>query len=227
MSPTLPEILFSDNHLIAVNKPAGMLTQSSSRSTESLLEVTRAWIKEKYQKPGKPYLGLLHRLDRPVAGVVLFARTSKAAGRLSQQFRDHSVEKYYRAWVEGAPQPEEVVLIHYLRKEKSKKSTVFPRPTPEAKKAELHYHVLQSTSDISEMEIQLMTGRFHQIRAQLSFIGHPVLGDMSYRSRHPWIPGQIALYASKLIFTHPVTLERITVEAPLPVNWSTLPLKPD
>jgi len=209
-----------DNHLIAVNKPAGLLTQSNSKDSPSLLEFTRQWLKEEYHKPGKVYLGLVHRLDRPVAGVVLFARTSKAAARFSRQFREHTVQKFYRARVEGVPENKKDTLIHYLRKEKSKKTTVFPRPTPDAKQAELDYRVVESSAGTSELEVLLKTGRFHQIRAQLSFIGHPVLGDTQYRSRHPRPPGQIALYASKLIFAHPVTHEQTTIEAPAPDGWA-------
>ena len=146
MSHPPPEIIFSDNHLIAVNKPAGLLTQSNTRDSPSLLEITRQWIRDEHNKPGKVYLGLLHRLDRPVAGVVLFARTSKAADRLSRQFREHTVQKIYRACVEGVPEKKEDSLVNYLRKEKSRKATVFPRPTPDAKKAELTYRVMRSSS---------------------------------------------------------------------------------
>lgn len=227
MTPPPLDILYSDNHLIAVNKPAGLLTQSSSSDADSLLERTRYWIKEDSGKPGNVFLGMVHRLDRPVAGVVLFARTSKAAGRLSRQFREHEVQKIYRACVEGIPKPDEGTLTHYLRKEKSRKTTVFPRPTPEAKQAELIYRLLQSSDEISELEVTLKTGRFHQIRAQLSFIGHPILGDTLYRSGHSWLPGQIALYARQLTFTHPIQGETVVLTCPPPSNWPMESIHPE
>lgn len=196
-----------------------MLTQPTSKDSGSLLEWTRQWIKEEHDKPGNVYLGMVHRLDRPVAGVILFARTSKAASRLSQQFQDHSVQKFYRASVEGIPDKNEDTLIHYLRKEKSRKATVFPRPAPDAKKAELFYRVQQSTDAMSELEVNLITGRFHQIRAQLSMIGHPVWGDTLYRSHHNPSDGKIMLYASKLIFAHPISGDSVTLTCPPPVDW--------
>ena len=220
MNHPSPQILLSDNHLIAVNKPAGLATQTKGRGSSSLIEIVREWIREEQQKPGQVYLGLIHPLDRPVAGVVLFARTSKAANRLSRQISEHAVQKVYRACVEGVPENKNSTLIHYLRKEKSRKATVFPRPTLDAKQAELTYHVVQSSPTVSELEVTLNTDRFNQIRAQLSFIGHPVLGDTLYRSRYKLGPGQIALYASQLIFTHPVSAEEITIVCPPPSGWS-------
>ena len=213
-------ILYLDNHLIAVAKPAGALTQSGNKDAPSLLEMTREWIRKKYGKPGNVYLGLIHRLDRNVAGLVLFARTSKAAGRLSKQFRERAVQKYYRAAVEGTPENKKGALTHYLRKEKSLKSTVFPRPAPGAKKAEMVYNVAESSETTSILEIELKTGRFHQIRAQLSFLGHPVIGDVKYGASAA-LPGkQIALYASRLVFRHPVSGEETCVECPPPERWS-------
>ncbi|MCF8719870.1 RluA family pseudouridine synthase [Nitrospina gracilis] len=209
-------ILYVDNHLIAVDKPAGVLTQSDAPGAPNLLDQTRDWIKNEYGKPGKVYLGLVHRLDRPVSGVVLFARTSKAASRLSEQFRNHTARKFYLARVEGTPEKETDRLVHYLRKEKSIKTTVFPRPTPEAKQAELTYTVLEKKGGTSLLEVELHTGRFHQIRAQLAFIGHPLVGDAKYRAKSTLPEGRIALHAHRLIVTHPVTKEPLTLESPTP-----------
>lgn len=219
MTPPPLDILYSDNHLVAVHKPAGLATQSSAADDDSLLARTRQWIKEKYGKPGNVYLGMVHRLDRPVAGVVLFARTSKAASRLSRQFRDNEVQKIYRACVEGIPEKTEDTLAHYLRKEKSRKATVFPRPAPDAKNSELHYRVLHTAEDKSELEVTLKTGRFHQIRAQLSFIGHPVWGDGLYRSRYKLSDGSIRLYARQLVCTHPVNGKTLSITCPPPSDW--------
>jgi len=206
-------ILHVDNHLIAVHKPAGVLTQSDVRGAPNLLDQTRDWIKREFNKPGNVYLGLVHRLDRPVAGVVVFARTSKAASRLSEQFRNNTVRKVYRACVEGVPEKTTGRLVHYLRKEKSMKATVFPRPTPDAKQAELTYTVLEERGETSILEIELHTGRFHQIRAQLAFIGHPIVGDTKYRAQTSLPENRIALYAHRLIIQHPTTGETLTLES--------------
>lgn len=221
------DVLYLDNHLIAVAKPAGLPTQSESKDAPSLLEMTRDWIKREYKKPGKAYLGLVHRLDQNVTGVVLFARTSKAASRLSKQFRESAVKKFYRAAVEGVLKKKQDTLTHYLRKEKTLKSTVFPRPTPEAKKAELTYSVIKSSPTVSKLEIELKTGRFHQIRAQLSFLGHPVIGDVKYGASAVLPKKQIALYARKLVFRHPVSDEEVTIECPPPDFWSSIAMGAD
>ena len=213
-------ILYLDNHLIAVAKPPGLPTQSESMDRPSLLELTRQWVKLEFKKPGKAYLGLVHRLDSPVAGAVLFARTTKAASRLSRQFRERSVKKFYRAIVEGIPQAKHGSLTHYLRKEKSLKSTVFPRPTPDAKIAEMTYTIEESLSNKSILEIELKTGRFHQIRAQLSFLGHPIIGDLKYGASTALPENNIALYACKLIFHHPISDKEIVIESPQPNHWA-------
>lgn len=213
-------IIFLDNHLIAVNKPAGLPTQSDRSRAPSLLETTRAWLKKNFDKPGNVYLGLVHRLDRNVSGVVLFARTSRAASRLARQFRERSVKKVYRVLVDGRPKQANGELVHYLRKEKSLKATVFPRPAPDAKRAELSYSLIESNEKTSLLEINLKTGRFHQIRAQLSFSGHPILGDRKYgsQSESPLLEG-IALYASTLVVQHPISGESIAIKSPPPSGW--------
>ncbi|MFQ5673940.1 MAG: RluA family pseudouridine synthase [Nitrospinales bacterium] len=213
------EILYLDNHLIAVYKPFGMLTQGDRSGAPSLFDLTKSHIKKEFAKPGRVFLGLLHRLDRPVAGVVLFARTSKAAGRLSQQFREKTVQKIYRAAVLGIPENKQGELTAYLKKERNLKATVYPRPTKDARQARLAYRVLDSLPGGCVLEVIPHTGRFHQIRAQLAFLGHPIIGDVKYRAPHP-LPGRrIALYAQKLVFRHPVSGGETSVESPEPPDW--------
>ena len=220
----IDRIIYIDNHLIAVTKPAGLLTQPDRNTDESLIDQTRQWIKEKYNKPNNIFLGLVHRLDRNVSGVVLFARTSKAASRLSKQFREGTIKKHYRAIVLGKLKEEHTTLVHYLRKEKSLKATVFPRETPAAKRSELSYEVIYSLENKSLLEVSLSTGRFHQIRAQMAFIGHPIMGDVKYGAPEPLPNQEIALYAHKLVFSHPVSNEEITLTAPEPKTWEQFKL---
>ena len=224
MTHPIDRIIYIDNHLIAVTKPAGLLTQPSSNTDESLIDQTRQLIKEKYNKPNNIFLGLVHRLDRNVSGVVLFARTSKAASRLSKQFREGTPKKHYRAIVVGKLKKENTTLVHYLRKEKSLRATVFPRETPTAKRSELSYKVINSLEKKSLLEVSLSTGRFHQIRAQMAFIGHPIIGDVKYGAPEPLPNQEIALYAHKLVFSHPVSNEEITLAAPEPKTWEQFKL---
>jgi len=220
----IDRIIFIDNHLIAVTKPAGLLTQPDRNTDESLIDQTRQWLKEKYNKPNNIFLGLVHRLDRNVSGVVLFARTSKAASRLSKQFREGTPKKHYRAIVLGKLKEEHTTLVHYLRKEKSLRATVFPRETPTAKRSELSYEVINALENKSLLEVSLSTGRFHQIRAQMAFIGHPIIGDVKYGAPEPLPNQEIALYAHKLVFSHPVSNEEITLTAPEPKTWEQFKL---
>ena len=213
------DILYLDNHLIAVVKPAGLLTQTDHTGDDSLVEKVRQWIRDECNKPGNIFLGLVHRLDRNVSGVVLFARTSKAASRLSRQFREGTPTKIYRAIVHGTLKEKQATLIHYLRKEKSLKATVFPRETPSAKRAELSYEVIESRENKSLIEVTLATGRFHQIRAQMAFTGHPIMGDVKYGAPDPLANHKIALHAHKLVFSHPVSNEETTLTAPDPDDW--------
>ena len=224
MTHPIDRIIFIDNHLIAVTKPAGLLTQPDRNTDESLIDQTRQWIKEKYNKPNNIFLGLVHRLDRNVSGVVLFARTSKAASRLSKQFREGTPKKHYRAIVLGKLKEEHTTLVHYLRKEKSLRATVFPRETPTAKRSELSYKVIYSLEKKSLLEVSLSTGRFHQIRAQMAFTGHPIMGDVKYGAPKPLPNQEIALYAHKLVFSHPVSNEEITLTAPEPKTWKQFKL---
>jgi len=215
----IQKILFLDNHLIAVYKPAGVLTQSDNSNTKSLIDEVKSWIKTEFNKPGNVFLGLVHRLDRNVPGVILFARTSKAASRLSKQFRDKTIKKIYHAIVEGKPKAEHATLNHHIRKEKSLKSTVFKWPGDNTKNAELEYTIIESYSSSCFLKIKLHTGRFHQIRAQLAFIGHPIVGDKKYGAS-TYLPGrEIALYASRLVFKHPITEKEVSIESPIPSYW--------
>jgi 23S rRNA pseudouridine1911/1915/1917 synthase len=213
------DILYLDNHLIAVCKPAGMLTQSDEFGEASLMDMVKGWIKTEYKKPGKVFLGLVHRLDRNVSGVVIFARTSKGASRISEQFRQKTTKKIYRALVERTPEPQQASLRHYLRKEKSLKATVFPRATINAKEALLAYEVIETFADTSLIEIRLHTGRFHQIRAQLSVIGHPIVGDKKYGASSALPLERIALHAQSMTLKHPTSKEEIVIDCPLPEDW--------
>jgi 23S rRNA pseudouridine1911/1915/1917 synthase len=217
-------IIYLDNHLIAVVKPSGLLTQPDSNTDESLLDQTRQWIKEEYNKKNNIFLGLIHRLDRNVSGVILFARTSKAASRLSKQFREGTPKKIYRVIVLGKLKEGHATLVHYLRKEKSLKSTVFPRATPTAKRSELSYEVIYSLEKNSLLEVSLITGRFHQIRAQMAFIGHPIMGDIKYGAPERLPNQEIALYACKLVFNHPISNEEVSLTAPEPKTWEQFKL---
>ncbi|MBT3514543.1 MAG: RluA family pseudouridine synthase [Nitrospina sp.] len=219
MTKSVDKVIYIDNHIIAVIKPTGLLTQTDFNNDKSLINQTRQWIKKKYQKPNNIFLGLVHRLDRNVSGVVLFARTSKAASRLSKQFREGTIKKYYRSIILGKLKEVRGTLVHHLRKEKSLKATVFPRETIFAKRSELSYEVIDLLENDTLVEIILSTGRFHQIRAQMAFIGHPIMGDVKYGAPKPLLNQEIALYACKLIFNHPISNEEITLTAPEPKTW--------
>ena len=197
------EVLYEDNHLIAVFKPHRVLTQGDETGDESLFEDVKAYIKERDGKPGNVFLGLLHRLDRPAAGVVLFAKTSKGASRISEQFRNREVKKIYRAIIEGVPGKEKAHLVHQIDTEKGKR------------KAELDYELLRTNEEISLVEVELHTGRKHQIRIQMSEIGHPLLGDSRYGAKSVFYKGAIALLAYEIRFRHPVKQDEwITVTLP-------------
>jgi len=210
-------VLYEDNHLIAVNKPSGVLVQSDASGAVSLMDMTREYIRKKYHKPGNVFLGLVHRLDRPVAGVVLFARTSKAASRISEQLRSRTVEKIYQALVHGELSPPSGSLLSFLKKGE-KKVRLVTEGEEEAKKALLSYRTVRIVKGKSLLEIRLHTGRKHQIRVQLAGVGHPIEGDLKYGAPYALSGGTIRLAALSLSFKHPTRDERITIEAP-PLAW--------
>jgi 23S rRNA pseudouridine1911/1915/1917 synthase len=213
------DVLYEDNHLLAVNKPAMLPTMGVAEDRPSLLAVAKDYIRRKYNKPGNVYLGIVSRLDAPVTGVVLLARTSKAAGRLSQQFRERDVDKFYWAIVDGPVEPGEGRLVDFLRKdERHRKMHVTGPNTPDAQRAELAYRVLKSAGSVSLLEVQPLTGRKHQIRLQLSQAGFPIFGDRKYGSARPF-PTGIALHSRRLVIEHPVSKMQLEIEAPLPASW--------
>ena len=210
-------ILYEDNHVIALVKPPGLATMGLPSGQETLLTQTKTYLKKKYAKPGEVYLGVVSRLDVPVSGIVLFARTSKAAARLNDQFREHTVEKVYIALVEGVIAPPESECLDYLREDKRQRK-VFRTQYGEGKEARLYYRKLRQVHQCSLIEIRLETGRKHQIRLQLSVRGFPIRGDAKYGAKMPF-PGGIALHAWKLTFSHPTMKERIELTAPLPQTF--------
>ena len=220
MDPRELQVLYEDNHLLAVYKPAGVLSQGDETGDPTLLDAAKAWLKHKYAKPGNVFLGLVHRLDRPVAGVLLLAKTSKAAGRLSAEFRTGRVEKVYRAVVEGTPEPPEQTLTSAVVKdEEARRSRLVEAGTAGAREVELHYRVLGTGKGVSLLEVVPKTGRSHQIRVQLAGIGHPILGDVKYGASAPLPGGEIALYARALSFTHPTRDEVVEIAAGPPPGW--------
>ncbi len=214
------QVLYEDNHLLAVNKPAGLATMGMPAGTPTLLEIARGYVAERYGKPGRAYLGVVSRLDVPVTGVVLFARTSKAARRLNEQFRTHTVEKIYWALVEGRLEGTEAEWVDYLIADRRHRRVhaVSRQESEEGKQARLWIRRLQVFEEVSWVEIRLQTGRKHQIRVQLARRGHPILGDRKYGSRRKF-PVGIALHARQLAFFHPVERTRLELVAPLPPVW--------
>lgn len=217
------EVLYEDNHLLVINKPASLPTMGVAEDKDSVLTVAKEYIRRKYNKPGNVYLGVVSRLDAPVTGALLIARTSKAASRLSQQFRERTVEKVYRAVVEGVPDESEGFLQHWLRKdERHRRVHVTMKDVETAQEAKLRYRVVKElTGDLSLLEVKLETGRKHQIRVQLSAIGHPIVGDRKYKS-HTQFSSGIALHSYRLEFEHPVQREPVKLEVPLPPSWSAI-----
>ena len=212
------QVLYEDNHIIIVNKAASEIVQGDKTGDIQLSEMVKAYIKEKYNKPGAVYLGVTHRLDRPVSGVVIFARTSKALERLNSMFREGGrITKTYWAIVKNRPIEQEAVLVHYLlRNEQKNKSYAYLSECNNAKRSVLNYRVLGSMKNYHLLEVSLQTGRHHQIRCQLSKIGSPIKGDLKYGAERSNPDGSICLHARRIQFEHPVSKQMIDVTAPVP-----------
>lgn len=215
------EILYEDNHCLAITKPAGVVSAHYQGKEQTLDRQVKQYLKHKHQKPGNVFLGIVHRLDKPVSGVMLFARTSKAAARLSEQFREGTIDKVYWAIVEGSVQKEAGTLEDWLRKNtEAKRVEVLEPHTPGARQSLLHFQRRGLHGELTWLEVRPQTGRTHQLRVQLAHHGHPIYGDARYGSVRTF-GNAIALHARALTFLHPVRYEPITVSAELPAQWHT------
>lgn len=217
------QVLFEDNHLVIVNKRAGDITQGDKTGDTPLSEVVKEYIKDKYNKPGNVFLGVVHRLDRPTSGIIIFAKTSKALERLNKMLREKSIKKTYWTVVKNQPKKKGDTLVNYLKKNpKNNKSTAYNKEIEGSKKAILHYKTIKQLDNYSLLEIDLETGRHHQIRCQLSNIGSPIKGDLKYGFNRSNKDGSIHLHARKIQFIHPVSKEEINLIAPTPneVIWN-------
>lgn len=219
MVPDKLHVLYEDNHLLIVNKPGGLLVQGDSTGDETLLDIGKRYLKEKYNKPGNVFLGVVHRLDRPVSGVILMAKTSKALERLNKQFRERKIYKKYWAVVKRRPKKEKDKLVNWLVKNQDKNVVSFYNTAVDGSlKAELNYAVLGKLNDHYLLEVNPVTGRPHQIRVQLSAIGSPIRGDLKYGFRKPNADANINLHAKEIIFEHPIQKEKMRITASLPEN---------
>ena len=210
-------VVYEDNHIIIVNKTASEIVQGDKTGDTPLSETVKQYLKEKYAKPGNVFIGVTHRLDRPVSGLVVFAKTSKALTRLNEMFRGSEVQKTYWAVVKNRPSQVEGELVHYLvRNEKQNKSYAYDAERPGSKKAVLHYRLIGRSQNYFLLEVDLKTGRHHQIRCQLAKMGCPIKGDLKYGFPRSNPDGSICLHARRVRFIHPVSKQLIDVEAPLP-----------
>ena len=219
-------VLYEDNHIIIVNKTASEIVQGDKTGDTPLSEIVKQYLKEKYQKPGNVFIGVTHRLDRPVSGLVVFAKTSKALGRLNEMFRGGEVKKTYWAIVKNMPPEPEGELVHYLvRNEKQNKSYAYDSEKPGSKKAILHYRLIGRSDNYCLLEVDLKTGRHHQIRCQLAKMGCPIRGDLKYGFPRSNPDGSICLHARRVRFVHPVSKELIEVVASVPDSnlWHAFP----
>ena len=219
------EVVYEDNHIIIINKTCHEIVQGDKTGDTPLSETLKAWLKEKYNKPGNVFVGVTHRLDRPVSGLVVFAKTSKALSRLNEMFRTGQVRKTYWAIVRNEPPQQQGTLIHYLtRNEKNNKSTAYISPRTGAQRAELDYRLIATGNNYRLLEIDLKTGRHHQIRCQLSKMGCPIKGDLKYGAERSNADGGISLHARRLQFEHPVSHAMIDISAPVPNDrlWNEL-----
>ncbi len=213
------EVLYSDNHIIVVNKLAGIPTQAEEG--ESVESQVKLWAKEHYEKKGAVFVHAAHRLDKPVGGIVVLAKTSKALSRLQESFRSKEVQKTYIAWVEGVLKEESALLEDYLLHEEFRSSVCF-LTNPKGKRASLSYRVKAKTAKASLVEIDLHTGRYHQIRLQFSHRGHPIVNDLKYGGSQVTGVDSIALQHAKVIFPHPISKEKLVFEVPFPSKWGSL-----
>lgn len=212
-------VIYEDNHLIIVNKTASEIVQGDKTGDTPLSETVKQYLKEKYAKPGSVFLGVVHRVDRPVSGIVVFAKTSKALTRLNGMFQNGEIKKTYWAIVKNRPPAEEGELVHYLtRNEKQNKSYAYDKEVKNSKKAVLHYRLIGHSENYFLLEVDLKTGRHHQIRCQLAKIGCPVKGDLKYGFPRSNPDGSICLHARRIRFVHPVSKETVDVTAPLPAG---------
>jgi 23S rRNA pseudouridine1911/1915/1917 synthase len=212
-------VLYEDNHIIVINKAAGEIVQGDKTGDKSLCDTMKAFLKEKYAKPGNVFVGLPHRLDRPVSGAVLFAKTSKALVRLNEMIRKGEIRKHYWAIVEARPASEQGSLRHYiLRDGKTNRSHAYNAPHKEAKEARLNYEMIGCSDRYTLLDIELLTGRHHQIRCQLSKIGCPIKGDLKYGAKRSNPNGGISLHSRSLSFMHPVRKELVEIIAPVPTD---------
>lgn len=219
------QVLFEDNHLIVINKRIGDIVQGDKTGDKPLSEIVKDYLKNKYNKPGSVFLGVVHRLDRPTSGIVIFAKTSKALSRMNTLFSSRETQKTYLAVVKNKPHPEEGTLVHYLKRNpKNNTSKAFLKEVPESKHAKLDYKLIKSLENYHALEINLHTGRHHQIRVQLQAIGCPIKGDLKYGFDRSNPDGGIHLHARKLAFTHPVSKESIEIIAPVPDDnlWKSI-----
>lgn len=219
--------LYEDNHIIIVYKEPGEIVQGDKTGDKPLVEIVREYLKIKYQKPGNVFCGVVHRIDRPVAGVVIFAKTSKALSRLNEMLRKGDIHKTYWAIVQGAPTPPSARITSYISTvQRNNKSYAHNTPGDGRLKAILDYRTIATGNNFSLLEINLLTGRKHQIRVQLSSIGHPIKGDLKYGARRSNADGSISLLAKRIEFEHPVSHYQIIVEAPVPDNdiWKKFPV---
>lgn len=215
--PLTNRVLFEDNHLLVINKLPSEIVQGDKTGDQPLVEIAKEYIFTEYQKPGKVFLGVVHRIDRPTSGLVIFARTSKALARMNEMLKSRDVSKKYWAVVKNVPAETEGRLVHFLRKnEKQNKSYVVNQDAPDAKKAELTYKVLMQADHYTLVEVELLTGRHHQIRAQFAAIGCPIKGDLKYGADRSNPGGSIHLHARELEFIHPVKKESVHLIAPVP-----------
>lgn len=211
------EVLYEDNHIIIVNKAPSEIVQGDKTGDKPLCDIVKEYLKEKYNKPGNVFCGVVHRLDRPVSGVVVFAKTSKALARLNDMFREKDVQKTYWAIVASRPPHDKAVLENYLvRNEKMNKSFAYDREVPSSKRAVLDYELIAHSERYFLLEVHLHTGRHHQIRCQLAKMGCPIKGDLKYGAKRSNPDGSISLHARSVRFIHPVSKQEIYVEAPVP-----------